>query len=241
MRFSKQPSRLKKIEVLVWLVHLLTFLCIILSCTDKTDTQPVKSEVVVIGDPPPDTSLYIITDTVNDVAASDTTVYIEPEPIHEPVYVYTAPVDSIIDAVYMSQVGVREATGNNDGKDVEKYLRSVKTPKGSAWCAAFVKWCFDESGVRTTITAWSPTAHNRYNIVYSNSSQVKEIQRGDVFTLYYPKLKRIGHTGFVRRKFGMNSLETVEGNTNSAGSREGDGVYIKIRPKSSIYSITRWQ
>lgn len=37
-----------------------------------------------------------------------------------------------------------------------------------------------------------------------------------------------------------NFTITVEGNTNEAGSREGDGVYRKRRLKNQIYKISRW-
>lgn len=36
-----------------------------------------------------------------------------------------------VEARFLKEVGVREATGNNDGKDVEKYLKSVGQTKGS--------------------------------------------------------------------------------------------------------------
>ncbi len=37
-----------------------------------------------------------------------------------------------------------------------------------------------------------------------------------------------GHTGIVTGVYG-NSVDTIEGNTNQRGSREGDGVYHKHR------------
>ncbi|MCU0383758.1 MAG: hypothetical protein MUF68_06795, partial [Cyclobacteriaceae bacterium] len=36
---------------------------------------------------------------------------------------------------YDSQLGVREATGKNDGKAVEMYLATVNLTKGYPWCA----------------------------------------------------------------------------------------------------------
>ena len=46
-------------------------------------------------------------------------------------------------------------------------------------------------------------------------------------------------TGFIDKKDG-NYYITVEGNTNEAGSREGDGVYRKRRHIKTIYAISRW-
>ena len=76
--------------------------------------------------------------------------------------------------------------------------------------------------------------------VYFKGIRIKEPMPGDVFTLYYPKLKRIGHTGFFDKQINSKIYRSVEGNTNAAGSREGDGVYIKYRSYNSTYSINRW-
>jgi hypothetical protein len=138
-------------------------------------------------------------------------------------------------------VGVREATGHNDGRSVEMYLKSVKVSKGNPWCAAFVHWCLDSAGIKNKITAWSPSAHNSANLVWMARRLNKEPEPGDVFTLWFPKLKRIAHTGFVHRKVNSSIYQSVEGNTNEAGSREGDGVYKKYRSFNATYSITRWR
>lgn len=62
---------------------------------------------------------------------------------------------------------------------------------------------------------------------------------GDVFGIYFPDKKRIAHVGFIDHWDGT-WLITVEGNTNSSGSREGDGVYRKRRPVQSIYQVARY-
>ena len=147
----------------------------------------------------------------------------------------------LLEIVYLSQLGVREKTGKNDGPEVEMYLKATGLGKGNPWCAAFVRWCFDESGTKTTITAWSPTAENKKNLVFKNRDFYKEPQSGDVFTLYYNSLKRVGHTGFFHRKVNSSIYESVEGNTNAEGSREGDGVYMKKRSYNATHSISRWQ
>ena len=62
---------------------------------------------------------------------------------------------------------------------------------------------------------------------------------GDVFGIYFPEKKRIAHVGFIDQ-WDENWLITVEGNTNSSGDREGDGVYRKRRPIRSIYRVARY-
>jgi hypothetical protein len=143
-------------------------------------------------------------------------------------------------AIYKSQLGVKEKTGNNDGKDVEKYLKSVGLGKGYAWCAAFVHWCLIQCNIPNTITAWSPTAHNKKNIVYFNGKFKKPAQQADVITIYYPSKGRIGHTGFFDHMQSENMTVNYEGNTNRGNSNEGDGVYLTFRPLKTLYSITSW-
>lgn len=142
---------------------------------------------------------------------------------------------------YTSQIGVREATGKNDGKDVEKYLKTVGLGRGYAWCAAFVKWCLIQADISNSVNGMALSAHNKNNLVFYKKKFYKSPRAGDVFTLYYATLKRIGHTGFYNMQINSSIYETVEGNTNEAGSREGDGVYRKKRSFNATYSISRWE
>lgn len=142
--------------------------------------------------------------------------------------------------VYEGFVGVREKTGNNDGPQVERFLAHEGLGKGYAWCAAFVSFCLDSAGFENGITAWSPTAENKKALVYSKGQFLDMPEPGHVFTLYYPKKKRIGHTGFFNGWADDDIIETVEGNTNDKKSREGDGVYVVLRPIGTIHSISSW-
>ncbi len=145
-----------------------------------------------------------------------------------------------LEKIYLSQVGMREQpAGSNWGPQVGKYLRSVNVKMPAAWCAAFVHYCLDSAGIKNNITAWSPTAHNAKYVVYFGRRLIEEPKPGDVFTLYFPKMKRIAHTGFYHRRVNSSVYQSVEGNTNEAGSREGDGVYKKYRSYNATYSITR--
>jgi hypothetical protein len=137
----------------------------------------------------------------------------------------------------LSTIGVREKTGKNDGVHVEKYLRNVGMPKGNPWCAAYVRYGFDSCGVRTKITAWSPTAHNPKKIVWKQGFRKDPKAGRDVFTVWYVSLKRVGHTGFYLSMPNPVTVETVEGNTSVGGSRNGDGVYRRKRALNSLYSI----
>lgn len=147
---------------------------------------------------------------------------------------------------YKSQIGVREKTGKNDGVEVEKYLKTVGLGKGYAWCAAFVKWALITGVVNIDaeklINAMALSLHKADKIVYFKGKYKEDLLPADVFTLWYNRLNRIGHTGFFNGWANKNlgTYYTVEGNTSTAGSREGDGVYLRIREIKSTYSITKW-
>ncbi|SFC93130.1 CHAP domain-containing protein [Flexibacter flexilis DSM 6793] len=143
---------------------------------------------------------------------------------------------------YLSQVGIREATGRNDGTQVEMYLHSVKAKRGQSWCAAFVSWCLQQHDIPHPQSAWSPALFpKRHTVFVRGQPYTYAPQRGDVFGLYYTNLGRIGHVGFIEQwDYGGKFVITVEGNTNEAGSRQGDGVYRKKRPKRTIYKIANF-
>ncbi len=142
--------------------------------------------------------------------------------------------------VYDSQLHVRELTGRNDGIEVEDYLKYTGLGKGNPWCAAFVSWCYGKACISNPMSAWSPSMFPKKNLVYQRGSKALTgiPQQGDTFGLYYDNLKRVGHVGFVDVWEEGSYLITVEGNTNGAGSREGDGVYRKRRLKSQIYQVS---
>lgn len=145
-----------------------------------------------------------------------------------------------------SQIHVRELTGNNDGKEIAKYLKTVNLSEGYAYCAAFVKWVFLQCGIKTPITAWSPTAYNKNRIIYKDGRFLDEPKIGDVFVIYSLSKKRIVHTGFYYSFYNSRLFMTCEGNTSPTGAVgsktdiEGHGVYKKLRSYNQTHAITRW-
>lgn len=151
---------------------------------------------------------------------------------------------SAVRQVYTSQIGVRELSDRNDGREVEMYLRSVGLSKGNPWCAAFVHYCLSKGGVPNSITGYSPTSFNKKNVVMFNHVFTLKPHYADVLSFYYPAKNRIAHTGFFDKDLGNGIYESVEGNTGDNGAignivREGDGVYRKKRSYNSTYAISR--
>ena len=134
-------------------------------------------------------------------------------------------------------IGVTEATGKNDGTEVERFLAITGLKKGQPWCAAFQAYIHDAAGL--------PAPHSarvvdwfKQNVVWEREWTMygPEAKRGMVGALYYKDLGRYGHIVLIVGADKRNYY-TIEGNTNSAGSREGEGVYRKIRTKESISAL----
>jgi len=131
-----------------------------------------------------------------------------------------------------AELGVREATGKNDGRQVEAYLATTGLKKGNPWCAAFISWVFNKSGAHVPCTPWSPA-------LFPKNRLTKNIKPACVFGIYSPGLNRIAHCGFVESSVN-HWIISIEGNTNVAGGREGDGVYRKRRHSRAIKFYADW-
>lgn len=143
------------------------------------------------------------------------------------------------------EIGVKEVGGNNKGQRVSEYLLNAGITTPAPWCSAFVRFLLDKCNIPNKVTAWSPsaTANNRiYDRRYPANNTITP-SGGDVFTLYYPNLKRVGHTGIIT-SWSSTWVETIEGNTSEADTRETssgrDGVFRKKRLKTSIYQVSRY-
>lgn len=151
----------------------------------------------------------------------------------------------LIDTLH-TQLNVREATGHNDGVEVEKYLTFVNRYKGDSWCAAFTSWNLNAVGVTTPPnpkSGWSPNFATPKYIVWSQKllkeHKAKPPKPGDCFTLYYSNLGRVGHVGFIVNETDTYFI-TIEGNTGLTGSRDGSGVHKYKRSKHKVYAVTNY-
>jgi hypothetical protein len=130
------------------------------------------------------------------------------------------------------EVGVREKSGHNDGPQVEAYLAYVHLQKGSPWCAAFISWVFWKAGYPEPRSGWSPDLFPRFR-------RIEVPMPGAVLGIYFPDLKRIAHVGLVVSSR-HDWVSSIEGNTNTDGSREGYGVFRRLRHKRFIYAFSKW-
>ena len=133
------------------------------------------------------------------------------------------------------EIGVKEATGNNDGERVEEYLRYTHLGRGYAWCAAFVSWCYGQAGLPEPRNPWSPAlfpSARTYCKGRACEAVTNQIRKADVFGIYGAVAKRINHVGLVRKVENVY-LITVEGNSNNR-------VESRRRHLKTIYALSDW-
>lgn len=121
--------------------------------------------------------------------------------------------------------GEREEGGNNRGPDVDLWNRAVGNPLGSPWCAA---WVFSmHGGAADAIGMPNPcprtgSSHALWTMA-DPASRSQLPAPGDVFVVDHGN--GLGHCGIVEAVSPSGDMvTTIEGNTNSAGSREGNAV-----------------
>lgn len=147
-----------------------------------------------------------------------------------------------IDALQQARAQLGQAElpkGSNSGPMVDQYLASVGLNPGYAWCAAFVFWCHREAAMVAGITNPVPRTAGVLDLWNrSTANRVKKPRPGDVFVMDYGHGK--GHTGFVERMLDGGLIETIEGNTNDEGSREGYEVARRQRPMARVLGYLRF-
>jgi hypothetical protein len=151
-----------------------------------------------------------------------------------------------------SQVGVRES-GRNSGEAIRKYQQSTSLdPDRWPWCAAFVDWCIQEWLKDDEVVAWlglkartpeewrpkTALAYGFLNWSKERPNTTKVIDRAEQARPGDIVMYTFSHVGIVVSD-NSKSIQTVEGNTNGEGSREGDGVYFKTRSRSLVRSYVR--
>jgi len=159
--------------------------------------------------------------------------------------------------IALSQVGVKEKGGNNNGPQVRKYQAATSLkPASWPWCAALTSWVIREwlkepentqwLGLKVmTPEKWRPKtaaafgyiawAKERPATTKVLSSKAKP-QVADIVVFDF------SHIGIITKVMSDGRFQAVEGNTNGRGTRDstsGDGVWLKTRSRSLVRNYIR--
>lgn len=148
------------------------------------------------------------------------------------------------------EVGVEEVDGTNCGPRVNEYkaATNLHAMESWPWCAAFVCWCVRAAlvaaGVKETATFKRPVTAGAWDFEnwsrrQDDTTQTRkphdgDIKAGDIVVFTF------SHIGIAVEDAKDGMVRTVEGNTDSEGSREGGGVFRKTRKLSQIRSRIRF-
>ena len=147
------------------------------------------------------------------------------------------------------EVGVEEIGGTNCGPRVNEYKAATWLPPDQPWpwCAGFIDWlvmrAMEDSGKEFTFqrprTAGAWDLEN-WSMKQDGSTWTKlnpqagDIAPGDIVIFTF------SHVGLAIETPAKGVVETIEGNTDGNGSRDGGGVWRKQRKLSQIRSRIRF-
>jgi putative peptidoglycan binding protein/CHAP domain-containing protein len=190
--------------------------------------------------------------TADGVVGAETWKALKAHPLAPAIAQYRVGPQEMLADIAAPYVGATEAAGNRMGDDAR--MREIfqaddlgnadGTTDGYAWCCAFVSVCVQRllaispvyPGVRAprvaSVTAfrtrWAP--EQRCLIFAPSSPHVPH--RGDIVVYMF------SHIGIVEGT-GSGSLQTIEGNTNEKGSREGTTCRRKQRGLAEVRCFIR--
>ncbi len=162
----------------------------------------------------------------------------------------TFPIRQKLVDIAKREIGVREIPKNsNTGPRVREYQRATWLA-GTGWkyCAAYIDWCIMKWGELPEVLdalkmtpkqfeEWRPQTAAAYGfddwaeekglLVINENTEPGEhiLHTGDIVNF------DMSHCGILDTDKG-NVLFTIEANTDTAGSRDGGGVYAKVRARS---------
>lgn len=124
-----------------------------------------------------------------------------------------------------AEVGYREGYSNGHWNNHQKYspaVPSLEWSQNQAWCATFVSWCAMKAGLKSLYPVTAST-----DLGASWFKQRKQWSEYPAIgaQIFFGANGDMNHTGIVY-DYDDTYVYTIEGNTNTSGSREGNGVYL---------------
>jgi hypothetical protein len=163
-----------------------------------------------------------------------------------------AKLPSALVKIATAEIGVEEIDATNSGPRVNQFKAATNLPPAEPWpwCAAFVDWCVREAMAATatkeTPSFKRPTTAGAYALEAWSRAQDestwtlkpagRDIQPGDILVFNF------SHCGIaISAPDETGHFQTIEGNTDHAGSREGGGVFMRWRKTGHVRSRIRFR
>jgi len=150
--------------------------------------------------------------------------------------------------VATAEIGVREIGFTNKGERVQQYQAATNL-KGTGWpyCAAFI--CFvvreamarweKEHGKKLTFKRPQTAAaygFDEWSLAQDASTKTSRKHTGEAIGIF--SLDSVSHCGIATSKPDKNGFfQTIEGNSNNKGSRDGGGV---VRQRRNVSNVRDW-
>lgn len=143
----------------------------------------------------------------------------------------TTPTAQAVLDVARSQIGYHEGRTNGHWNNHEKYAAKVPglawvDAQEQPWCATFVSYCALAGGAGDLYPRTASTDAGAAWFKQRNAWSEAPVAPGD--QVFYGHNGDMSHTGILE-SFDATHITVIEGNTNTTGSAEGDGVYRKVR------------
>lgn len=136
-----------------------------------------------------------------------------------------------------AEVGYHEGRSGSHWNNIQKYSKEVpglQWSNGQPWCATFISWCAFKAFGAAAMTFYPRTASTDAGAKWFKDRKQWSEYPAIGAQVFYGFHGDMNHTGIVY-DFDNDWIYTIEGNTNASGSREGDGVYLKKRPRREDY------
>lgn len=147
--------------------------------------------------------------------------------------------------IALSYLGEKEIPQNYGFKnpEFEAKMREVGFRRGYAWCMLFCKLVYKEAysseifhKVKDELVPGCVSSYRNANLSKTLKVSRKPIS-GGIAIFQNVKNPTSGHAAIVEEVIDDVSFNTIEGNTNAAGSREGDVVAQKKRTTGTNGSL----
>lgn len=136
--------------------------------------------------------------------------------------------------IAITQIGQDEKPhGSNWGDPVKSYLASVNINFPASWCMAFVYWCYNEASKQLKVENTAIKSAGVLDVWRKVPKVLTSTTPQDTSVFIMNHGHGLGHTGIVE-KFDDVFIYTVEGNSNTNGSREGVEVTRHKRDRKTI-------